>query len=291
MQSKWLNWHPPCINLMENKKRIITIAVTLIVLIALLVITVVNMTSVPTSPNIVYLTQPVHAFTGAVTKVSKDTITLTREAYVTTDTTTVATPAPKKKITYHVKLTPQTKLNRVVLPIDYAQKTGTPQQSQQPTVTDIHQGDILTVQTNIDLRTLTADTFTATFINLPSVQKLLSGTVISSAPNLIRIKSQESFPVTDGVTDFSGKAGKQITYDIQLSDTTRIIKHAYDGMKETESKVNDARSLRPGVILTAYLQKDIKSKPYIMVLGEFSEFINTSVQNSTPSAVLPSPTP
>ncbi|MDO8335229.1 MAG: hypothetical protein Q7T74_00380, partial [Candidatus Saccharibacteria bacterium] len=155
------------------------------------------------SPNTLYLTQPVMAFTGVVEKIEGNQLTVTQKQTLTTpsavppvppvlDPATPSSPLPTPRtvtLTYLVTIGDQTQISQPIYPINYLFKTIPPQPPAQLTLQDIKVGQSITISSQVDLRTLKGNTFEASTLNLPSKINTLTGTITQLSSNALTLKA------------------------------------------------------------------------------------------------------
>ncbi|MBI5451979.1 hypothetical protein HY945_00795, partial [Candidatus Gottesmanbacteria bacterium] len=133
-------------------------------------------------PNILFLTNPVTEFSGKVDKISDNSIFIAGKYSITPPPTppnaptnipgsviTVQPLPPSKVFTYKVNIQPYTIINRPDSPVKYLIKKITPTPTPKLTIKDIKAGQMITVSTVSDLRTLKKEEFDAYSVKLPPI--------------------------------------------------------------------------------------------------------------------------
>lgn len=208
------------------------------------------------SPNILYLTQPVNFFSGIVDKIEGNKLTVSQKLIASQNLLPVAAnplgktaplPAPKVvTITFKVVISDKTQISQPLSIVNYLFKTVTPPAVGAPgllpadsapkmTVKDIKVGQMITVNTIKDLRTLTGDTFEATTVNLPQVANTLNGKIVTLEGNVLTIKG---FSQTMAVAA-PAAVPKEKNYIINITQDTEISRNIYD------SNVNSGTLIAP----------------------------------------------
>jgi hypothetical protein len=117
------------------------------------------------SPDILYLTDPAHYFSGVVEKIEGNTILVSSPS------------SQQKKISFTVKISDKTTITRNPPDIPFSFITPKPPVEQKLTIKDIKIGENITVRTDEDLRTFSQNQFEATSITLPDRTKTLQGKI------------------------------------------------------------------------------------------------------------------
>ncbi len=189
------------------------------------------------SPDVLYLTNPVFSFSGTVESISGNTITLSRTATLQTNQMMMpalnapGSPADNKtitkKLTYKVTVDAKTTINRpsniINAPIPLAQPGSANQPAALPaapaslTIKDIQVGEVVTVNSSTDLRTLQGNNITATTIMLAPKLMSLSGTISAIKGNILTISSY-------GTSMMPGEMPTAKEYSVTVADTTQITK-------------------------------------------------------------------
>lgn len=187
-----------------------------------------------TVSDILFLTSPVNSFSGKVTKVEKDSIILTQKmmlplpfnppAHIAAGNPATTAPIPtpvSKDITFKVKIAPATQITRPVVSIPYLLISVTPPVPAKLTISDIKPGQMVSVTTNTDLRTLSGNEFEANFINLPSIINTLSGKITAIGDNIITLRAFPPVSMYDMQAQ-SAQPPKEEEYRVQITTDTEI---------------------------------------------------------------------
>lgn len=252
---------------MEQQNKIILIVFSTLALIVLAVTMIWGSTSRQSlSPNILSLTQPVTSLTGKVTAVTNNTVTVT---LVSDNASAKNSKQPSNAITYRVTVTDKTKFNRQVLPLDYDEKTKK-RSGSNPSLQDVLKDDIVTILSKNDLRLVTDNSFEADSIILPSVQKMLAGTIEQVSPTEITVLTTGPAPAANNAADYSLSANTVHSYVIRISPRARLVKNSYSAGPQPGNAAQDVpfTSLQPAMTITVYLDKDLHETPLTMVYGE-----------------------
>ena len=123
------------------------------------------------SPNILYLTQPITSFSGVVDKIAGNTITISQKQThsqnimpppVVANLSSRPSPFPTPKtviLTYQVVVTDRTQINQSPAFVNYLFKVVPPAAPLKSTIKDIKVGQYLTINSQVDLRTLMGNVF------------------------------------------------------------------------------------------------------------------------------------
>lgn len=188
-----------------NHKKIIIIGVVILGILALLVFSMPSNKAV--SPNIMYITQPVSSFSGIVDKINGNNVTISQKLTLFQNNTAQAPlalnpanqtspfPTPKTmNVTYNIVITDKTQISQPSPFVNYLFKTvnlplALPANNvSKLTVKDIKVGQMITVNTMKDLRTLVGNTFEATNISIPQIANTLNGKIVSIDGNIMILK-------------------------------------------------------------------------------------------------------
>lgn len=179
------------------------------------------------SPNILYLTSPVNSLSGKVEKIEGNSVLISNQ-YTAPQTAPIAItvmpnqppvmPTPQvKTITYKLLVTDKTQISQPASNVDYLFKTVTPAPISKFTIKDIKVGQMVTVNSNADLRTLKNNEFEAIEINLPPIANTLNGAIVSVANNVLILKA---FAPTTATTSEVAPSEKE--YAINIIQDTEI---------------------------------------------------------------------
>ncbi len=188
-----------------NHKKIIVIGVIVLGILTLFMFN--EPSNKALSPNILYITQPVTSFSGIVDKIEGNRLTISQKLTASQNLVPLAAPLGKTAplpspkvatITFQVVISDKTQISQPPSIINYLFKTVTPPaagtlglpaaSAPKMTIEDIKVGQIITVSTLKDLRTLTGDTFEATMISLPQVANTLNGKIINLEGSVLTVK-------------------------------------------------------------------------------------------------------
>lgn len=246
-----------------NHKKIIVIGV---VILGILTLFMFNPPSNKTvSQNILYLTQPVTSFSGIVDKIEGNKLTISQKqtfsqnivpplAVANLSSRPSPLPTPKTvTLTYQVIVTDKTQISQSPAFISYLFKNVTPALPLKSTIKDIKVGQYLTVNSQVDLRTLVGNVFEATTVNLPQKTNTLNGKIVSLEGNTLTIKG--FVPMSPGAVP---AAPQEKQYRISITSDTEISRNVY------------GTNVNPGVLVApksekltiADLKKDVQVSVY-----------------------------
>lgn len=201
-----------------------------------------------TASDILFLTSPVNSFSGKVTKVEKDVIVLTQKMMLPVSfnpppiiaTGNAATPAPlptpvSKDITFRIRIGSQTQISRPPAFVPYLLISVTPPVPARLSIGDIKPGQMVSVSTSTDLRTLSGNEFEASLINLPPIINTLSGKITAAGDNAITLRAIPPRP-----NDMSAPAepAKEVDYRVRVTKDTEISRYQPVPMGQTDPDPN-----------------------------------------------------
>lgn len=255
---------------MNSRIIAISIGLTLLSLMILGIVLFQGLSPKKISPYIFELTNPVTSLPVHVTSVRSDMMEV---------------QSADGSLKYRVRLDADTKILQQAMPLDYEAKTGMPVRSVPLSFKDIRKGQTVIVRTANDLRKIADKEFKATEIELPPLQKSLSGTVTRLTDHAITINTAGTRTVEQArTTDYSPEELKKFEYEIMLTQSTKVVKNEFvtepvPGLREEPVPVS---SLQAGVVIQAYLSEDAGALPLQAVRIEFSSY-------PTPAGTLPEP--
>lgn len=212
------------------------------------------------SPNILYLTSPVNSLSGKVEKIEGNVVLISSQ-YAVPQTAPIAItvmpnqppvmPTPQiKTITYKLLVTDKTQISQPASNINYLFKTITPGPISKFTIKDIKVGQMITVNSNVDLRILKNNEFEAVEINFPPISNTLNGTIVSVANNVLILKAFA--PATSAISEV---APSEKEYAINIMQDTEISRMTSEEPPKPEKlTISD---LKVGTQTTVYTAEDI----------------------------------
>lgn len=188
------------------------------------------------SSNVLFLTNPITSFSGKVDKVQGNSIFVSQQftlyqgglamppaAPPAAGLSPTAIPTPVTKvISFKVNITQNTQINRPSAFIPYLVKTVTPAPPPKLSIKDIKVGQPVTINTNADLRTLSAAEFDATSIQLPQLQNSLNGKISKISSNGFTMKAFGPQPLVMGT---SPVPPKETEYTVTVTNNTEISRY------------------------------------------------------------------
>lgn len=206
----------------------------LVIVLALLLWPKIQIPDTPSvSPNILFLTSPVTNFSGTVDSVSGNTVTVSQTYSLQPfqagaapmvaerpDAPISPMPTPiSKKLTYRVTVGSNTQINRPPIMVNYLFLTPSPTPVSKLTISDIKKGQMITIGSNVDLRTLTDNQFEAVNIQLPPIVNTLNGRIVAVSGNSLTVKSSTAaVPIAESVAEDK-------EYKITVTDSTEISRY------------------------------------------------------------------
>lgn len=216
------------------------------------------------SPDILYLTSPVHSFSGKVEKIEENIITVSKKVIsneiIPTMNPDETTPMPTpslKTLTYKVTVTPNMTFNRMPIHVPYLFISPTPPPQKEYTIKDLSVGDYININTDIDLRTLNTYEFQANHIEMPESISNISGTIVAVNNNSITIKAQ--LPPRDGIMpgDYNeATEPKEKEYVVTITKDTEISRYKEPAAEPIPLKLT-INSLKKGMVVFIYSGVDI----------------------------------
>lgn len=188
-------------------------------------------------PNILFFTNPVTDFTGKVDKISDNSIWISQKYTITPVPTlpnaptmipgqviTVPPLPPTKLFTYKVNIASYTVISKPDSPVTYLLKKITPTPTPKLTIKDVRAGQIVSVVSSSDLRTLKTEEFTAYSLKLPPMVNTITGKIISinAKDSILLLKAYQ--PVQPGDKEPTPTQPKEIEYSISIFQDTEISK-------------------------------------------------------------------
>jgi hypothetical protein len=218
------------------------------------------------SPNILYITQPVTSFSGKVEKIEGNVVSISSQ-YALLQTAPIAItvmpnqppvmPTPQTKtVIYKLLVTDKTQINQPATFINYLLKTVTPAPQTKLTIEDVKVGQMIMVNSAVDLRTLKSNQFEATMINLPPINNTLNGKIVKITNNSLTLKA---FAPVAAVTDPQEKE-----YTIHITQDTEISRNIYSTNMNPEEPPTPPKpeklaisDLKADMQVTAYTSEDV----------------------------------
>lgn len=181
------------------------------------------------SKNILYLTQPATSFSGAVDKIEGNRLTISQKQILTQPPAAVNISGKTVTLTYQVIVTDKTQISQSPAFISYLFKIVTPAPTLKSTIKDIKVGQSLTVNSQVDLRTLVGNVFEATTVNLPQKTNTLNGKIISLEGNVLTIKGFSPTMVSLADPGAVPATPQEKQYRISITSDTEISRNVYGG--------------------------------------------------------------
>lgn len=220
-----------------------------------------------TSPNILYLTNPVTTFSGKIESVSGNLLTVSQDMILSQPTaigTSPTTPPPTKKITYQIQITNKTLIIQAPdnIPYLFSKSVSTSPASPsagiaQLQASSLKAGQFITVTSAVDLRTLIGNQFEALNINISPDVVMINGKISNIDGNNINISGTASvnnaFPIGVGLNP----------QPIQTKEYTIIVD------QNTEISGNPMQSSPSGTLKSEkFSQSDLKKDLQVSVYAK-----------------------
>lgn len=264
-----------------HKKNIIFVAVILALIVTYSFRN--NYLSLPStgsvSSNILYLTQPVTSFSGTIDKIEGNSITVSQNMTSQQAAPIQITPSLSKKITYKIQLTDKTNISRPSAFIPYLLKQitspiGPMGQSEKLNVKDLKIGQVVSANSNIDLRTLKGSQFEATSINVSAKTISISGKIADVKSNQIIVKAVPNlnFPQPElrpiNIELLNQRQPKEQNYTVAVNQNTEISKTLFttDPTKPRKTERLSISDLKKNMQVTVYSDQDVTEVSQIKAL-------------------------
>jgi hypothetical protein len=248
-----------------SQKIIIVVGVVVLAILALFMFNGPDNQSV--SPNVLYITQPVNSFSGKVEKVAGNVILVSSQYSLPQTAPIVITvmpgqppiiPTPQTKtISYTIRVGKNTQINQAKNSIPYLIKQVSPSlpSPEKITIDKVKVGQIITVNSAVDLRTLKSNEFEATMISLPQFTNILSGRIVSVTNNTLTLKAFA--PMAAGIG--AAGAGNEKVFTVTVNQNTEISRMIYNtGTTPGESPTPP----KPEKLTIGDLKKDMQANVY-----------------------------
>ncbi len=221
----------------------------------------------PISPNILYFTSPVTSFYGKVERVKGNIITVSQKLTIEEPTPVYnpnqphpPIPTPIRQIlTYEIEITKDTIISRPPLMIDYLFITPTPIQPPRFSISDIQEGQTITVLTNSDLRILQGNKVVAASIQLPAISNAQKGTIATVEGNIITI---QAYTPTSPNPIGNVAPLQEHQYFITVTKNTEISRLS----KPSSPEQLFLSDLKPGMQIIVYTDEDVTVTDHLTAL-------------------------
>ncbi|MFA5932527.1 MAG: hypothetical protein WCV81_05260 [Microgenomates group bacterium] len=183
-----------------------------------------------TSPNVLYLTNPVLSFSGKIESIKENTFTVSQEMILNQAVSLQTNPnqttkAQTKKITYQVLVTEKTMIIQSTNNVPYLLKQTTSLASPSATSNkltnkDLKTGQYITVTSNTDLRTLLGNQFEANYISItPNIFSIIGkiNKINGNEISVLGTANPAAFPTSTNL-----QASKEKEYTIIIDQNTEI---------------------------------------------------------------------
>lgn len=228
-----------------DQKKIVSIAFIALVLLALFMLFDTaqkkGLNGKSVTPNILYITQPVTFFSGVVDKIEGNRITIKQNQTLGQNippppalaAAAPLSPLPTPKtvvLTYHVVVSEKTQISQAPPFIPYLFKSISPLPPPKLTMKDIKVGTSITVNTQVDLRTLAGNTFEAVMINIPQKTITLNGKISRVDKNMLIIKAfppQAMSAIAPAAANIPQNTPQEKEFTIMLTSDTEISRTIY----------------------------------------------------------------
>lgn len=249
------------------------------------------------SPDILLLTQPVNSFSGKIDKMSNDSIQVSNELVDTslignvavgpngpTNSQPASTPKPKK-VSYSVKVPSSAKITRSDQPIPYLFKNnGAPNFQSFPEVkfSDLKVGDLVSITSSSDLRTVADGSFEATNISVRPQSNSIVGQVKQVKGNALTLNGVSN----NQAFGFAAQPATPKDYDVTIGNDTEIGRFSSisDPTKPARADRLGLGDIKIGSLLTIYTDQDVTSGSQLKAL-----LIIVQSQAVNPALVAPVP--
>ncbi len=216
------------------------------------------------SPYLLDLTSPVYAFTGTVVRINGQTIWVQQTPLSATTSapgpaagnlTPTPTPKPHGPLTFQIKATSMTSINKSPTAIPYLfGQVVTPTPTPNSPISQITIGDVVTVGVDHDLRITNPNNLTATSINVSAKPFQIDGAVTNTQGDIITLTGTYSLALPTG-----GSQTKSNSFSVSILPDTQIGQRGMPtalkpGAADIHLTTND---LKPGTHITIYTDQDV----------------------------------
>ncbi len=228
----------------------------------------------PVISNVLFFTYPVTDFVGKVDKISGNSIWISGKYTIFTPPTPAFIPTavpgqvitvpplpPVKVFTYKVNIIPQTVISRPETLINFLIKNITPFPTPKFSVKDIKAGQMVSVTTASDLRTLKNEEFDALTVKLPVINNTLVGKIadINVKDGIIILKAIPPFLPNEHLPTPEKPKETEVEYAISVNSDTEISRM---GQAETSKTGATPKPPQPIKYQITDLKKDIQITIY-----------------------------
>lgn len=267
-------------------RKILTILIAIIVCVVVAVgayflVIKKNGFSVPqtSSPNILYLTNPVLSFSGKIESIKGNTITVSRDMVLNQAPSLQVNPnqtskVQTKKITYQILINDKTLISQAPETLPYLFKQisqpATPATSSaninKLTIKDLKTGQYITANSTTDLRTINGNQFEATFINL-------SPNILSVYGRIKNINNNEI--IVSGIANMTSilpiinqQSNQEKEYIFTIDQNTEISKNVASNSPTIPSKAEkySLSDLKKDLQVIIYAEGDVDSNQKMKAL-------------------------
>lgn len=227
---------------MDKNKLLVGSAIFLFIVLVVLIATFILKKLVPQksiSANILFLTQPVTTFSGTVEKIEGSIVTISEQAVE--QSSIVGAPPPPlsinnppatnpppykplptpvtKTLTYKINISEKTVISQPPSFINYLFISPTPAPQIKLSLQDIKVGQTISVNSAVDLRTLSGNQFEAVMVNLPAKMTSLNGKITDINGNIVTVKG---FAPMANPNPLNALPPKEKDYRISVNDQTEV---------------------------------------------------------------------
>ncbi|MDD2822490.1 MAG: hypothetical protein PHQ59_00235 [Candidatus Daviesbacteria bacterium] len=204
-----------------------------------------------TSPNILYLTNPITSFSGKIEAVSGNIITVNREINLPQPNQGLLNKATSKKITYKILIGKNTVISKITSKVPYLFKspvaTASNSVNKQLTNKDLQIGQTIYAISNTDLRTLTGDQLEASVIDISPNEFSINGKINAIKGNELIIRGSASTLLSE-IGIVPNAMPQEKNYTITIDQNTEI--------SNSIASNNPAIPSKPEKYLLSDLKKD-----------------------------------
>lgn len=224
--------------------------------------------------DVLFFTSPITDFAGKVDKIHDNSVWISGKYTVSAPPTPAFNPTavpgqvitvpplpPAKVFTYKVNITPHTVISRPETPINFLLKDVTPVPTPKFSTKDIKAGQMVSVTTASDLRTLKSQEFDALTVKLPVITNTITGEItdINLKDGIIILKTIPPFLPNDHQPTPESPKEKEEEYAISVTSDTEISRM---GQADTSKANTTPKPPRPVNYEISDLKKEIQITVY-----------------------------
>ena len=204
------------------------------------------------SKDILSLTQPVLSIIGKIESINENEVTITKtENILAIPIDPSESPSPSTTpLTYIAQVTDNTQIKNIPTTMIYFFRSPTLLPQQKLDISYLQVGQLITIDSTSDLRTIKGNKFEALTISLPQIKNMITGVITSIDNDILTLKA---FPPT-GLADPTKPLPEQKEYKINVTSDTEISRMAYSNT----SVASVSNPGKPQLFSLSDLKKDMQ---------------------------------